>query len=612
MLGKGKKGKDHRNDEEKIRLTRLKNVVDRIFEDTATERQDMDRHFREFMGEWWDKDALTENESSVQANILFSTVMTLAPLLTDNRPVWHVIARHRYMQRYMNMFSLAMEYVWEALSMDSHLIQCIINALVMKVGIMKVYFDPKKDYGGEVKVENIDPRTFFIAPGYTDIWDAPFCGEKKRRSLYWIRDRFPEKGSHVKPDEADMTSSWSNREEVEMHNMFATVYEIWMRSSETEEIIEEVTSESGKKEQKRIKRKKYPHGKIIVFSNGVLLEEKPYIYQHDRPPYISLYDYVIPHQFFGMGESEQIEELNKSLNTDLQLMDKYVAMFCDPNWLIAERSGLDPQQVKRDLPKGGNVWTYNNTVTDKPITQMEMPSANRSIGDWAGMIMKVIEEITGVTDVSKGMSVKSQRQSATEISTLLESSYTRTRQRVRNLEFSIKNLCYLIISIMQQFYTDARSVPVKRDGDVEYYSVTSDRRSIQNMFVPKAPEGIEEGIDQENPEHAQYQQDVEDYQEMIEAFGDVDTIFAPFSIQIDTNSTLPMDKQSLANLALRLLEMGAIDPPAVLELLRFPNKEAIVKRMEAKIQQEAQAKQGPPPMGGPLPVMNQMKERRIS
>jgi hypothetical protein len=110
----------------------------------------------------------------------------------------------------------------------------------------------------------------------------------------------------------------------------------------------------------------------------------------------------------------------------------------------------------------------------------------------------------------------------------------------------------------------------------------------------------------------------EDYQKIVAMMGD-DKVYAAFDIEIQTNSTLPMDKQSLANLALRLGEvqntpMSIIDSEAVLDILRFPQKDKILKRKEAQMQQQMGPKppgpggptgapptpQGPPPPGVPI------------
>ena len=79
--------------------------------------------------------------------------------------------------------------------------------------------------------------------------------------------------------------------------------------------------------------------------------------------------------------------------------------------------------------------------------------------------------------------------------------------------------------------------------------------------------------------YEQDQKDWEAYKEFIEKLG-MDEIYADFDIEIQTNSTLPMDRQSLANLMMRLFELDAVDAKALLEILRIPKAEEIVDRLE--------------------------------
>jgi hypothetical protein len=55
------------------------------------------------------------------------------------------------------------------------------------------------------------------------------------------------------------------------------------------------------------------------------------------------------------------------------------------------------------------------------------------------------------------------------------------------------------------------------------------------------------------------------YQEALQVFGGVDEVYMPFDIEIQTNSTLPTDKQSKANLVLRLAQTPIHPESAVTE-----------------------------------------------
>jgi len=108
------------------------------------------------------------------------------------------------------------------------------------------------------------------------------------------------------------------------------------------------------------------------------------------------------------------------------------------------------------------------------------------------------------------------------------------------------------------------------------------------MIAP--PETVEKGKRFENggikanqitPEE---QQAYADYKRFVEAFGKADEVYFDFDIQIDTNSTLPLDKQTLANMFIRLAQMQLVDREAVLQTLNIPGWKKIVARMDQKEQ----------------------------
>jgi len=588
--------------DERIYITKLKTAVDRIFTDTDEQRKEMERFLKEFNGEWWAEDT-PKHASKVFVNYLFSTVMSIAPLLTDNRPTWAIRARKPFLQKVVDLYSLCLLYLWDKLDMDDKVFRCVVDALVMKNGVFQVSFDPGAGTFGECRVDVVDPRVYFEAPGYDDNWECDFQGTRERKPISWIRRTFPEKGEDVRPDEDEPKSAradWKEKQLFELHNEFATVYTVWMRDDETEEYIikgaDGKTEKDEKGKDKKEDRKKFPYGKITVFAKDVLLEEKASPYRHGRPPYVKLYDYISPHEQIGMGEGDQIEQLNRSINLAMQKMDNFMTLYNDPNWLVDELAGIDAENVKENLPGGGNVWSFNSGISENPIRRVEMGTLTPDLYNYISMLPRILEEITGVTDITKGMASKSERQTAAEVSTLIESSYTRTRQRVRNLEFTIKRVCYLLIDIMQQYYTEIRDFNIKTEENVDFYKVSNQKPFMDQMMQPSANP-------QNEQQAAQEAADYEKYKEFIQAFGETDEVYADFDLEIQTNSTLPMDRQSLANLFLRLAQMKIVDPQAVIEQLNIPKGEEIVKRMEQRAQQMMAAKAGGPQRPPKLPGM---------
>lgn len=595
---------------EKEERKKLITAINKIW-DSMEYKERRKRHTRYldyYCGDYWPDDDNEEEkkESRIFANMLFSTIMTIAPLLTDNKPIWSITTELPFLQPLADVYKAAGDSVWEIENMDEKIFALVLDALIYGYGIAQVYFNPDKSVRGEISIEPIDPRTYGQAEGFEDNWDCPFCFTKTTRSLWWIRKNFPDTGKEVKP-EADKRDEDRERKigglsrakaDFEYLNESASVYTIWMQD---DSVMDYITKDDAGKNVKK-QRKKYPNGRFMVITEEVTLEDKAYEYNHGKPPWVILKDYVVPHRFDGMGECQQLEGLVLEYNLALRELCTHSRMYARPDHVVDAGSGIDSNQYKRGLlSKRPNVWT-KNTGTDKP-EPIEHPLIDPSALQLINGLPTVMQEVSGVTEVSKGMAGKKQRQSAHEISALLETSYTRTRQRVRNLESFIKRLYILVIEIMQQYYNVPRNFALKNtDRETEWYNIENSKQFAKNLMKPQEP-FIEKPNMEEDQEYTLAKQQNEDYKELLdllEKITDEEAVQFGFQVIIETNSTLPMDQQSLANLGIRLGEQGRLDTLSLLETLHWPKPQEVVDRLkeEAAARQQEAPQQIPGGAGG--------------
>lgn len=578
-----------------MKVSKLRDMVDRVYfsEEYKARRKKWRRYLKEYRGEWWNEQEMGVNDSKVVFNLLFSTVETNAPLLTDNKPIWTVLSRWPQHQKIADNYTAASRAMWDALDLDQKNLLAVKDSQLFGTGIFKVYFSPDQD---ELRVDVIDPSTFFVAPGYEDLWDTSWCGQRKRLPLSWIHRAYPDKAEDVTSSEAKNNTEEENlhdRKEVELDEEFVTVYELWMRDDSVEEVENRYLDDHGQEKIEKENRPAYPNGRIITFTeDDVLLDDKPSPFRHGRPPYIALYDYTIPHSFWGMGEPDQIENLVREHNLRLQQAVEHARKHTKINYVVDGAIGISPEKFKHAIKNGDEVIFTKNDFHESQIKILEQPQLNNAVINLMDLLPKYVEEVTGVTDVTKGTVGKKSRQSANEISILMESSYTRTRQRVRNLEWTDKRLLYLLIELMQQYYTEPRPYHIRRDDGVEYGYVTNEKNFTLNQMKPNIPMN-QDGTpaipqDELHPDDAQ---SLRDYELLLEEFLEKDEVYIDFEIQIDTNSTLPLDKQSLANLSMRLAEKDIIPKEALLEILRFPNKDRYIRIMKQQREQEQKNKQ---------------------
>ncbi|KKN21297.1 hypothetical protein LCGC14_0926750 [marine sediment metagenome] len=608
------------------------NIFNKVYnsEEYKDRRKDMNRWLELYEAKLWGKD-LDDSESRVQVNYIFSSVEAICPLLTDNRPIWHTKAKEPVFQNLSNLYGKASEYLWDFLEMDDIIHLVVKDCLLFPVGLTETYWDVEAD---EIGIEVTDPRTFVIAPGYDDLWKAAWCGTKTRKALSWAKMNYPEKYKYIKSDNEKNPDERENKTFMELEDETFIVYKIWMRDDSIVEYMETEQAEydeSGNivEEEKKVKKykQKYPNGRTIILTKDIVLSDEDSPFKHGLPPWVAWYDYRVPHSFWGMGEPQQIEYLHKEYNTQLQTAVKWTRLTENPNYTIDTAAGLDEETVKDEFWEGGKMWIVNPTEGD-PIKKVEPGIMDRTALELIRILPKAIEETSGLTAPIKGQAAKKERQSATEWSGIMESGYTRTRQKVRNLESSLKRQNYLHISLMQQYYDTPRYFSYKTGDEegarLDFGLIGNSADVFRQVNKPEQIQLDDGGMEGQDDYNQRIKED-KTYQEterlINEVFGKTDPIHFKFKIEIQTNSTLPMDKQSLANLFLRLAEIqtspnSIVDAEAVMEQLQVPNREAIQNRKEQEKKRILQARQqqaqvpgkGPKsiPMGGAPPGVPQL------
>lgn len=578
-----------------------RDVVDKIFNDTSAVRENMTRNYKHWAGEIWADmpNKSRPDESKAIINYCFSTVENIAPMLTDNRPIISVAPKQEFLVPLGESYRLALRYFWQIAEMDILTLKAWLSALIMKKGIFKVYFDPALRIDGDIRVEVEDPRHFFSAPGYTDPWYAPYQGVRCRRPISVVKKLIEKNGwdmQAVEPDDPGEKEAWDSRdikfgdaESAELSTFSTMIYEIWEGPGEGNIIREQ---QGAKKVEEGDSEKAH----MIYLTKDKFLGSIPLEDYHKKPIWISLDDYVDPFNSLGICDVDMVRTLNQELNLQFQKLAGFTNRYHNPNWYYNTNVTMeDPEVLKKEFLKGGNLFAVDMTEqgAGAPFGVIAAPNMIPDIHRMIGMIIKLMEEMSGVTEIAKGIAA-TKEQSASEASILAESSYTRTRQRVRQYESTIGRLDWLVIMLMQQYYQPDRSYNFKNEEGQLTYGRIGNSRAHAESVMQMPDESIRRlimGSGQSQNIMNLEERDAH-YEEFIKAFGEKDKVFFDFDVIVETNSSLPLDMQSLANLMLRLGQMKFADRRGVLETLKIPGGREMADRMDKREQAMMAARRG--------------------
>jgi hypothetical protein len=304
------------------------------------------------------------------------------------------------------------------------------------------------------------------------------------------------------------------------------------------------------------------------------LEEKELPNKNGKFPFAKYNNYILPREFYGVSEVEQLESpqkvFNKLLNASLEILN----LTGNPIWIVDTASGVDPEQL---VNRTGLV------VEKEPGSEVRRESGVQLSPVALSLIDRMevwFNNVAGTQDVSQGKTPGSIT-AASAIEQLQEAARTRIRQKQRNLDSFIRDIGRQYSEIVLENYTKPRVFRItNNEGSTEYFRFNISKEPSNNFdgestiaTVTRYIKGEMDGNDvfmENDPVKMTLQS-------------------ANFDVRINTGSTLPFTTADKEQKAFNLFDRQVIDAEELLKIMDFPNREQILERMNQK--QAAMAEQ---------------------
>jgi hypothetical protein len=325
-------------------------------------------YYKMWRGDQWDGIKMPKHRQRECINMIWQTVQANMPLQTDARPRIQFVAEEPSDIEFANVLNEVMEADWERGNWLVPLSEIILDGYIYGTGYGSLVYDQEADFGmGSAQFESEDP--FYLYP------DNEAREINDNRSKIFIKAEpvdtdslkreFPEFEDKIKSDiDSDIQSSKTSlndytartsnsdrdmpdvsfltgKQKTTPRTMLITA---WMKPDETEEVESEEIGENGEIQNKVIIKKVYPFGRVIKIANGLKIFEGT-LTESGRFPFMKYVNYMLPREFFGVSEVEQLESpqrvFNKILNAAIEIMN----LMGNPIWVISTDSGIDPNKL---------------------------------------------------------------------------------------------------------------------------------------------------------------------------------------------------------------------------------------------------------------------------
>lgn len=551
-----------------------------------------------YRGRQWQGDA-PEHKSRPVLNFTFSLIESIIPRITDNRPEVLVMARDSGEDKQLaEQLQRVHPYLWYVNRMHTKLPEVVRTMAKYGTAIMKTIWDPDfhTEDVGDVRYSVVHPMNFYPDPRASDIPEMEYCFVRSIKPMEFFHRRWPDKGRLVVPDDEWMEQEQlSSRGQVSSGEEAATLTEYWFRDEDGNVCV-----------------MWYSGHVVLDIVGGKYDDSGEPIYRHNEFPFAKMVDYPADKEFWGIGEVELVEMLQRLINNfEAQIIDN-TRLMSNAQWIVNKvHSGIreDEAWIFDNRP-GEVIFTHNGGVEQLPGAPIPA-----HIPEHMERLIHAMEQILGIHDVVQGRQPSGVR-AASAIIALQESANIRVRQKNRSLEQMLLEIADQTNWLVLEHYEEPRNMRVLGQDTPSTLDI---REALEHRLLDEAAEvgmelpppgmtGLEEegltpedatipGMEGAPPQGRRVEPGMEpgmlapDQREALVQMME----FPTFDVEVKVGPSVPYSQALLYEQAKEFYQLGIIDRRAVLETTNFPNKEEILARIEG---QEAAAAEAAMAEGG--------------
>ena len=599
--------------DEKKAIKLVEDMFDRARKHRAQYDEKWLDYYRMFRGKQWKEQRPSYRHSEV-VNLVFRTIQSLVPIQVDHRPRFEFLPQEPGDLELSEILNEMSEADWQKKGWSEQELEVVYDANFYGTGLSKVVV--KEEMGRpEIVYESADPFYCFPDPDARDVnKDCGFFVYAEPMDIRKVKKLYPDKAQWLKADIMDLMkgsktdlaplkfrSAADNKVMAEggtpdpSQKDKALLITAWIApdflTDDYEEVekkgIDDVTG--AERVEGYEQRAKYPNGRKIVTCNGVLLEDNKdgMGYDDNEIPFQRYVNYLLPREFWGISEVEQLEGPQKIFNKLVSFALDVLTLMGNPIWKVHGASGVDPESL---VNRPGLIVEWDGDPAHEPKRE-EGVSLQPYVLQMVDRMGEWFDSIAGSNDVTRGVQPTGVT-AASAINSLQEASHTRVRQKQRNLDVYLQHVGRQWLSRVLQFRTAPEVYRLTGVEGAQKYFKAHVEEYDQVDPQTQRPTGEKGRKLIVQPYNSEGQMDL-DQRQAYEVRG-------KFDVKVSTGSSLPFAKAEKEEKLLNLFQAGIIDEEEVLRGVEFPNWEAVLQRMQQKKMQEAQAQQQPP--AGPPPA----------
>lgn len=514
----------------------IKNATERL-KKYKSQKRNLDNRIIENEQWWkmknWDMIRQKSGDKEIEASSgwLFNSIMNKLADFSDNYPEPNVRARTQgdvqEAERLKNVIPMILEHN----NYDAIYDEVVLSKLKNGTGMTGIFWNPTKDGVGDVEIANIDMLSIYWQPGVKDIQRSRDVFTTELVDTDLLKEQYPE-----------FTEELQSGDEITLAKY---IYEDYIDTTEKSCVIDWYYKKDGK-----LQYCKYVNN-IVLFSTENEPDKYPNgLYDDGKYPFVPDTLFKMEGSIAGFGYIDVGRNPQEYIDLIDSAIIKNTLMKATPRYFERHDGDINEEEF---LDWTNPLVKTSSNLGDDTLRAITVTGLDSTVFTQRDSKIDELKETTGNRDVSTG-GTTSGVTAASAISALIETGSKGSRYAIKGTYRAFKEMIYLVIERIRQFYDMPRYLRITDDDGSETFEVyRNDGLKIQTNET---------------------------------AYGTQSQYLPEFDIEVAAAKASPYSKSSQNELALQFYQFGFFNPQntdqslACLNMMDFDHKSDIIKQIK--------------------------------
>lgn len=399
-------------------------------------------------------------------NYCFAIISTAAAIMTDSTPNIDINPVHPENADKAGVLKQVLKREWTKSRMQVELYKIVTDLLIYGTSFAKVVFNKQKKC---VDVLPVPPYFVYPAPGSINVEDAEYVIFAQPMPIAKVMAMYPKNKIKITGGAWDQNVDFVKN----ITSVKGDLKQAAIMIEGQEPGLNFLQPGKGQMDKKgqctyveywHRDPENWENTRVCVVANGVVLANQENHYKHGKFPFVRFVDYPVSTVFWGIGEIHQTEKIQDSVNQRRGHIQDILRLCASPPFVYSKDAGLNPHAYP-NIP--GIKIPINPGST---FQWMPTPQVNEGLFRIQQLDKVDFDIITGLGEISQGRRPKGVT-AASAIIALQEAAMTRMRPKIRFMEESLTEIGELMVSTIQQYYTDEMLLRVSGNGKTDWLKV---------------------------------------------------------------------------------------------------------------------------------------------